>query len=84
MAGRTLTFAAVFGKEGTTPMSPRKRKDNVLPFVRTKTQPLPPLKAPALPEGLGLRVSLGGVDVTRRPARPPLDDSGDPFDFDAD
>lgn len=63
--------------DGDAQMSPRKRKDNILPFQRTKVQPLPPLKSPPMPPCLGLRVSLGGVDVTKRPA--PEDEDSDPF-----
>lgn len=58
-------------------MSPSKRKDNILPFQRTKTQPLPPLKSPTLPPGIGLRVSFGNVDVTKRSA--PEDEEYEPF-----
>ncbi len=42
--------------------------NNVLPFARTRTQPLPPLIAPPREPGIGLRVTLGDTDVTKRPA----------------
>lgn len=47
-------------------MSPRKRTDNLIPFRRIKTRPLPPLKAPLREPGVGLRVTLGEKDVTKR------------------
>lgn len=61
-------------------MSPRKRPSNVLPFRKIKTRPLPPLNAPPLPPGLGLRVTLGTVDVTKQPA--PDESERDPFGLD--